>query len=86
MENHEVAVTVFATVQGVDARDAANRLERAVMNRMLWNGHGFTIPATDVPGGSETHVHQVIEAGAALTNGYLTPMVNNKARRESPHQ
>lgn len=85
MEDHEVAVTVFATVPGVNPGDAANRLERLVMNRMLWNGKGFTLPSSAGVTTADVPVHTVIEAGAAIADGYLRSTVTNKAMRQSSH-
>jgi hypothetical protein len=86
MNEHEVAVTVFATVQGVDAADAANRLERLVMDRMLWNGHGFELPSHAGITTAPSPVHTVVNATSALGNGgYYSVTVGTKARRESPH-
>lgn len=87
MENHDVAVTVFATVPGIDASDATNRLERLIMDQLDWDGTGFTLAANGRAGVTEESVpvHTVISATAALGDGYLRATVTNKARRESPH-
>jgi len=87
MPLHEVAVTVFARVPGVDQRDAENRLEGALRYRMLWNGDGLTLPQSPGPGttAEPIMVHEIVEAGAALGNGYLWARVTGKAERESPH-
>lgn len=82
MEEFEVAVTVFATVRGVDARDASRRLEALVRHRFLWDGHGYYVPND---AGTDAPVHTVMEAGVAVANGYLWPRVTRQAYRESSH-
>lgn len=84
LEQFVVGVTVFATVPGVDVRDAGRRLEGALQRRMGWSGYGFTL--TDDNTSSTLPVHAVVEAGLALTEGYLMAVPAAKVTRESSHR
>jgi hypothetical protein len=86
LDTYEVAVTVFARVPGRDAGDAANRLEAALRYQMRWNADGLCLP--EAPRGATGYdipVHDVMETGVALANGFLWARVTTKAARQSTH-
>jgi hypothetical protein len=74
---HTAAVTVIVRAPGVDARDAARRVERALRSRLTEplvddNRTGLQMPVLDV-----------METGMAVGNGYLWLTVTSKAEREA---
>lgn len=79
---YDVAVVVIAKARGVDAGDAANRVEQAI-GRTLRATEPLTLPhrGGDVEGAT-VDVYRVMDAGMALANGYLWAKPSAKARRE----
>lgn len=71
LERFEIAVAVFATVPGVDDRDAANRMEAAI-TQMIHRGTGRSMTLLDPQLGLPMPVHGVLEVGRAVRGGSLT--------------
>jgi len=61
METFKVALVVFAEVQGLDLRDAANRAEAIVDGALI----------RDTVTSSQTGAWSVAEVGTAMRNGML---------------
>jgi hypothetical protein len=88
LPKHRVALTVFATVEGVDPRDAADSFERMLRDRLPRDGRlEFTMPTI----GDETITKQgkvilMMDTGTALRNGYLTAGPSSAAWRTFGHE
>lgn len=86
MARHEVAITVFCTVDdGVDYADAAHGASLAV--RRALGGERGRLP-NDIPlitrhGEEAVRVVGVLETGAALGNGYLWVSPTRRAWRDA---
>lgn len=80
MDNHDIAVVVFATVPGVDAQDAARRLEGVLRALVPWEKgrHYLFAPHLD----QRFAVHDFAEVNDAMGRGYLRVTATDRARRE----
>lgn len=85
---HRVAVVVFLTCPGVDARDAGHVAEFAV-RQGLAGGAAGPVPALPLPvevrtlrGRETVQVHDVMEVGMAAANGYLHTVPSSRMYRE----
>jgi hypothetical protein len=83
METHDVAIVVFMRAPGVDARDAASRAEMALRRAVRQEGRASTLPDHGHNGtGQAMPVVDVMEVGAAASNGYLWTRPTRKTFRE----
>jgi hypothetical protein len=74
LDGHRVAVTVFLTAQGVDAQDARNVAEQAVLDALP---QGTMLHLSYGPGAA--CVEAVWELGRAVANGYLDVQPTKRA-------
>lgn len=88
LPEHRVAITVFATVAGVDALDAASIAALAI-RQAIWAATGedrrrmpLTIPSKFRDEERPVRIAVVMESGMAAGNGYVWTQPTAKAFRE----
>lgn len=84
-KNFRCAIVIFCESEGVDERDAGTGAVMSISHLLREGGllgqEYLSIPSPPRPDGRswETKVHDVIEAGMAIGNGYLWTHVTSKA-------